>query len=120
MIISIPGILLLLTLIVLLYVWPASARPGRPLAAAMTVAVITLVLFWLSAYVGPIAMEDPRGLSAAIDLAFRGVATGYVIMAGAAQGVRRWAQSNNVTAYRHWVVVLLGGLIAPVLIVPFF
>ncbi len=36
---SFEGVLLLLALIGLLYVWPAVARPGRPLAAAMAVAV---------------------------------------------------------------------------------
>ncbi|MBO6604339.1 MAG: hypothetical protein JJ938_09050 [Roseicyclus sp.] len=65
-------------------------------------------------------MEEPRGMGAAIDLALRGVATGYVIMAGVVQGVRHWARSGGMAGYRHWIVVLAGGLIAPLLMVPFF
>ena len=120
MIVSIQGALLIGALLGLLYVWPAFARLGRPLLIAMGMAVATLMLFWVSAYVGPIAMEEPRGLGAAIDLAFRGVATGYVLMAVLVQAIRRWARSADIAGYRHWIVVLIGAFMPPFLIVPFF
>jgi hypothetical protein len=120
MIVSIKGALLIGALLGLLYVWPAFARPGRPFLIAMGMAVATLILFWVSAYVGPIAMEEPRGLGAAIDLAFRGVATGYLVMAAVVQAVRRWAISMDIAGYRHWIVVLLCAFLPPFLIVPFF
>lgn len=120
MIVSFPAIALIGAVLGLLYVWPAVARPGWPLVIAMGLAVGALVLFWISAFVGPLAMEEPRGIGAAIDLGLRGIATGYVAMAGAAQGIRRWAQSTEPSGYRHWPVVLTCAFLPPFLVVPFF
>lgn len=119
MVVSSLGYVLLGAFLLVLYVWPAYARLWRPFAVSMSVAIVTLVLFWVSAFVGPIAMEYPRGLAAAIDLALRAAATAYLMMACALQGVRHWAVANEVTAYRHWVFVVLGAILAPVLIIPF-
>ncbi|WP_147450656.1 hypothetical protein [Rhodophyticola porphyridii] len=114
------GVVFLGVLVGVLYVWPAYAQPGKTLILAFGVALAALVLFWVSAYVGPIAMEEPRGLGAAIDLAFRGVASGYVVMAAVVQAIRRWAKSMDIGGYRHWIVVLLCAFLPPFLIVPFF
>ena len=119
MIASLAAYLFLGALVVLMYVWPACARLWRPFAFSMGVAMISLVAFWLSAYVGPLAMEEPRGLGATIGIALRVLATGYLIMACAVQGVRLWADSSGLTGYRHWPVVLIGILPPPLVGVAF-
>lgn len=119
MTISKSGIAILGALICLLYLWPATARTGRPLIVAFGVAALTLLAFWTSAYVGPIAMEQPRGLAAAIDLALRWCATSYVLAAITVQMIRRWAQTRGISTYRHWIAVTAGAVLAPVPVILF-
>jgi hypothetical protein len=109
----------LLALLVAVYFWPASARPGRQRVLAFSLGTLVLALFWVSAYVGPIAMENPRGLGAAIDLFLRLTATAYLTTAGAVQGVRTWFLTEGRGGYRHWIAVAVGFVLVPALMIPF-
>ncbi len=116
---SILGVLILLLLFAVFYLWPACARPGGGRRLAFICAGVGLALFWGSAFWGPIAMEAPRGLGAAIDLFLRIIATGYVLTAAAAQAVRGWAEAQGIAGYRHWIVVALGVVVPPLFVMPF-
>lgn len=117
MLISIYGYLLLGALFVVIYIWPATARLWRPFAISLSIAFTIVVLLWISAFVGPIAMENPRGLSAAIDIALRAVVSGYLLMACAVQAIRGWAVHTGVSGYRHSILIALGALVPPFLVV---
>ncbi len=82
-------------------------------------ALVVLAVFWGSAYWGPIAMEEPRGLGAAIDIYLRVTGTAYLVMACVLQGIRVWAASAGYARYRHWLVVLLCFVVPPAIVVPF-
>lgn len=107
------GILVLAAMLFVFYLLPSTLRLWRPFLIAAGIALAALALFWLSAFVGPIKMEEPRGLGAAIDLFLRMLATSYLLWAFLAQGVRAWALRNGHDGYKHWITVLVIGMLAP-------
>jgi len=113
---SITVLLVTLLLFLLLYVWPAVAS-GRSLTlVAFGVSGIIVMVLWASLFVGPWAMEEPRGLGAAIDFFVRIVASAYLLVAGIVQIIRAAGVSAGYTGHRYWVAVVVGGVIPPFLV----
>ena len=100
--------------LVIFYIAPAFAPTGKPFAISVTVAAVCLLLFWLSAFLGPWKMEYPRGLGASIDIFFRLAATAYLLAALLLRRLNSFAAERGWVAYRHWVPVLVVSVVIPI------
>lgn len=110
------GALVTTILILIVYIWPATARLWAPFLIAFIIAFCLVASYWVSVYRGFNSTNPPQGLASELEASFRWAATAYLALACGLQWVRFRATSSGNTAYKHWLVVLLLAPVPPALI----